>query len=254
MSKLIIVGYNQDIKWKDKIFNFNAIEHVYKDVNADIFVLPEMFSTGFCMQPKEIADRNDETLAWMKNFAQSKKAAITGSVSVEDEGKFYNRMYFVKPDGTYKKYDKRHLFSFSGEHEVYDAGNERVVVHYKGVDILLQVCYDIRFPVFARNLNDYHLTINVANWPDKRVDAWNTLLKARAIENLAYVFGLNRIGVDGNNINYKESSQCFFADGTLISEKQDDLIFAQIDLDALMAFRNKFQFLNDADDFDLKLQ
>lgn len=254
MSNLKIVGYNQDIRWKDKAFNFNNIEKIFKDVNADIFVLPEMFSTGFCMQPDEIADKNNETLIWMQGFAKAKNAAICGSVSVEEGGVFYNRMYFVKPDETFKKYDKRHLFSYSGEHKAYEAGKERVVVSYKGVNILLQVCYDVRFPVFARNLKDYDLSIYVANWPDKRVDIWKTLLKARAIENQAYAFGVNRVGTDGNNISYEESSYCFFADGNQISQRQGDLIFAEIDLEKLKIFRTKFQFLNDADGFDMKLQ
>lgn len=160
-------------------------------------------------------------------------------------------MYFVRPDGTFDKYDKRHLFSFSGENEVYNGGNERVVLEYKGIRILLQICYDLRFPVFSRNCEDYDLALYIANWPDKRVDAWNTLLKARAIENQAYVFGLNRIGTDGNGLNYSESSNCFFTDGTVISTKKDNLVSAEINLDNLKKFKEKFQFWSDADGFDI---
>lgn len=246
-----IVGLNQDIKWKDKIFNLKNIEKKFLNINADLLLLPEMFSTGFCMQPEEIADRNEEILEWMKSFAKEKNAAVSGSVSVSEDGKYYNRMYFVRPDGTFDKYDKRHLFSFSGENEVYNSGNERVVLEYKGIRILLQICYDLRFPVFSRNCEDYDLALYIANWPDKRVDAWNTLLKARAIENQAYVFGLNRIGTDGNGLNYSESSNCFFADGTVISTKKDNLVSAEINLDNLKKFKEKFQFWSDADGFDI---
>lgn len=246
-----IVGLNQDIKWKDKIFNLKNIEKKFLNINADLLLLPEMFSTGFCIQPEEIADRNEEILEWMKSFAKEKNAAVSGSVSVSEDGKYYNRMYFVRPDGTFDKYDKRHLFSFSGENEVYNGGNERVVLEYKGIRILLQICYDLRFPVFSRNCEDYDLALYIANWPDKRVDAWNTLLKARAIENQAYVFGLNRIGTDGNGLNYSESSNCFFTDGTVISTKKDNLVSAEINLDNLKKFKEKFQFWSDADGFDI---
>lgn len=253
MKCLSIKGLNFDIKWKDKLANFQAIEDFFEGVSSDIFLLPEMFSTGFSMEPDEIADRNGETLIWMKNFALKKNAAVCGSASVEENGKFYNRMFFVKPDGTYETYDKRHLFSFSGEDKVYTPGNKRIVIEYKGVKILLQVCYDLRFPVFARNRGDYDLALYVANWPDKRVEAWEHLLKARAIENQAYVFGLNRIGVDGNNLNYKESSHCFFADGSEVSVKEGNIISTEIDLEKVKDFRSHFTFLNDRDEFEINI-
>ena len=246
-----IIGLSQNIIWKEKHENFLLIEEKFKDLEADLFLLPEMFTTGFYMKAQEVADEEELALTWMKNFAKTKNAAIGGSVSVKDNGKFYNRFYFVKPDETYHQYDKRHLFSYTGEDKVYTAGMERVVVKYLGFRFLLQVCFDARFPVFARNRKDYDVILNVANWPETRVLAWETLNRARAIENQAYVFALNRTGEDGNNLKYQESSHCFFADGTDVSTKKGDLIFAELDLQKLEAFRKEFPFLNDADDFKI---
>lgn len=248
-----ITALNLDISWKNKTENFRKIKEEFEEIEADLLLLPEMFSTGFCMDAEEIADRNNETLHWMKNFAAQKKSAVCGSVSVSENGKFYNRMYFVFPDGNFEFYDKRHLFSYSGEDKIYSAGNERKIVEYKGIRFLLQVCYDLRFPVFSRNNNDYDVSLYVANWPESRVEAWKHLLKARTIENQSYVFGLNRIGRDGNNLNYEESSLCFFADGTEISKHENGLVHAEINLDELKKFREKFQFLNDRDSFNLNL-
>ena len=246
-----IIGLSQNIIWKEKHQNFLLIEEKFKNLEADIFLLPEMFSTGFCMNAEEVADGENLALNWMKNFAKTKNSAIGGSVSVEENGKFYNRFYFVKPDGTYHQYNKKHLFSYSGEDKIYTAGNERVIVEYLGFRILLQVCFDARFPVFSRNRKDYDVILNVANWPETRVLAWEILNQARAIENQAYVFALNRIGEDGNVLKYRESSHCYFADGTDVSTKKEDLIFAELDLDKLQKFREEFPFLNDADDFKL---
>lgn len=162
-------------------------------------------------------------------------------------------MFFVKPDGEITFYDKRHLFSFSGEDKVYTPGKERVIVEYKGIRFLLQVCYDLRFPVFARNNDDYDAILYVANWPEKRVGAWEHLLKARAIENLSFVFGLNRIGTDGNDLLYQESSHCFFGDGKEISQKQGNLVSAELYMEELNDFRKHFQFLNDRDSFSIQL-
>ena len=252
MDSLKIAGLNFDILWKDKNKNLIFIEEKVKNISADIIVLPEMFPTGFCMDAAEIADRNEETLHWMKGLASSKKSAVCGSGSVFENGNFYNRFYFVKPDGTFEYYDKRHLFSYSGEDKTYSSGNERVIVNFKGWRILLQVCYDLRFPVFARNNGDYDAILYVANWPETRIDAWKTLLKARAIENQCYVFGLNRIGTDGNNLNYPESSYCFFADGSVVSTVENNIVSAEFDAEKLKAFREKFQFLNDRDSFEIK--
>lgn len=248
-----IAGLNLDIIWKNKTENFNIIEKEFHKVEADLFLLPEMFSTGFCMDAAEVSDRNEESLEFLKKLSKEKNAAFCGSAPVEENGNFYNRMYFVQPEGTTDFYDKRHLFSFSGEDKVYTPGKDRIIVEYHGIRFLLQVCYDLRFPVFARNNDDYDAILYVANWPEKRVGAWEHLLKARAIENLSYVFGLNRIGMDGNNLLYQESSHCFFADGKEISQKEGNIITAELDLDELRDFRNHFQFLNDRDHFSIDL-
>lgn len=248
-----ITGLNLDIIWKNKEANFQLIEKELQNQEADIFLLPEMFSTGFCMDASEVSDRNEESLEFLKKMSREKNAAFCGSAPVEDQGKFYNRMYFVQPDSQVDYYDKRHLFSFSGEDKVYTPGKERVIVNYKGFRILLQVCYDLRFPVFARNNDDYDAVLYVANWPEKRVGAWEHLLKARAIENLSFVFGLNRIGTDGNNLLYQESSHCFFADGKEISQKQGNIVSAELNIEELKDFRNHFQFLNDRDSFSIEL-
>lgn len=249
---MIVKGLNFDIQWKNKSKNFELIEKQLQNEEADLFILPEMFSTGFSMEPNEIADRNDEALTFLKNISTQKNAAFCGSVSIEEKGNFYNRMYFVEPNSNVQKYDKRHLFSFSGEDKVYKKGDERVIVNYKGVRFLLQICYDLRFPVFSRNINDYDAIIYVANWPEKRVFAWEHLLQARAIENLAYVFGINRIGVDGNELNYLPSSHFFFADGSEISKLNGNVLSAEINLEELKKFRQHFSFLNDRDDFRIE--
>jgi len=251
MSTLKIAGLNLDIVWKNKEQNFNKIEKEFLDIEADIFLLPEMFSTGFCMEADDVADRNEETLTWMKSFAKSKNSAVAGSASVEENGKFYNRFYFVFPDGSFKYYAKRHLFSYSGEDKIYTAGTERKIIEYKGFRIILQVCFDLRFPVFSRNQNDYDAILYVANWPKSRVEAWKSLLKARSIENQAYLFGLNRIGTDGYNLEYEESSLVYFPDGREIFERKNNLIIAEWNLDELKGFRSKFPFLNERDEFEI---
>lgn len=251
MSSLKITGLQYDIVWKDKKQNFVHIEKMLASEVADLFLLPEMFPTGFCMDVEEIADAEGEVLEWMKSFAAAKRAAVAGSVSVMDGGLFFNRFYFVEPSGAVHYYNKRHLFSYSGEEIVYAPGSERVIIEYKGLRILLQVCYDLRFPVFSRNSGDYDLALYVANWPVQRIEAWYTLLKARAIENQTYVFGLNRTGKDGNGLVYEESSECYFPDGSRVSISAEHLVKADVSMESLMEFRRRFRFLDDADDFRL---
>ncbi|QOW11251.1 amidohydrolase [Kaistella flava (ex Peng et al. 2021)] len=252
MNDLRVSGLNLNITWKNKSENFNQIEFAFTEIAADLFILPEMFSTGFYMKPEEIADRNEETLEWMKKFAKEKNTVVCGSASVCEGEHFLNRFYFVEPNGDYSFYDKRHLFSYSGEDKKYSPGKERVIVNYKGWRILLQVCYDLRFPIFSRNNGDYDAILYVANWPKSRIDAWQTLLKARAIENQAYVFGLNRIGIDGNDLEYPESSYCYFADGTETSSTNNNIVSAVFEAEKLEKFRTKFPFLSDRDEFELK--
>ena len=251
MEDLKIAAPNLDVVWKNKQQNFRNIEEKFAAVRADILVLPEMFSTGFYMQAEEIADQKEETLTWMRSFAKEKNIAVCGSASVKENKRFVNRFYFVEPSGEYQYYDKRHLFSYSGEEKTYSPGKERVIVNYKGWRILLQVCYDLRFPVFSRNNGDYDAIFYVANWPSTRIDAWKTLLKARAIENQAYVIGINRIGIDGNNLEYPESSYGFFADGKEISTVENGIFFANLNLENLAKTRAKFPFLSDRDQFEI---
>lgn len=252
MTLLPIKALNLDIKWKDKNINFHQIKKLLENEDADLFLLPEMFSTGFCMDADEIADQNNESLKWLKEISREKNAAFCGSVSVKENGKFYNRMYFVKPDGEFTYYDKHHLFSYSGEDKIYAKGESRKIVNYKGFRILLQVCYDLRFPVFSRNKNDFDLILYVANWPESRISAWKSLLKARAIENQSFVFGLNRIGTDGNNLVYPESTYCFDAEGNMISTVSGQIVSAELNLNKLQKYRERFPFLKDADDFEIK--
>ena len=245
-----------DIKWCSPAENIAKAEKLILDAEkSDIYILPEMFSTGFCMEPEKIAESvGGDAFTFMMLMAKRMDAAIVGSVAVCDNGSYYNRMYFCKPDGTFESYDKHHLFTFSGEDKVYSPGRERVVVEFRGVRILLLVCYDLRFPVFARNRNDYDMIICVANWPRVRRYPWCTLAKARAIENLCYVAAVNRGGVDEWG-DYSGDTMLIDPYGQPIAECKEgveDVVTASIDLDVINNFRNKFPALNDADDFILK--
>lgn len=241
----------RDIEWAKPSVNINrADEAIDRNPGSDIYVLPEMFSTGFCTNPEGIAESdNSETLQWLKRKAAAIDAAIAGSVAVTKDGKFYNRFYFVKPDGSVTHYDKKHLFTYGGEHKRFTAGNERVVVEFRGVRILLEICYDLRFPVWARNRGDYDMIIYVASWPTPRVSAWSALLVARAIENQCYVAGVNRVGNDPA-CQYCGGSVVIDPYGKTIATCTDNLeceSTATIDIEALQAFRAKFPVLNDAD-------
>jgi predicted amidohydrolase len=241
----------RDIEWANPSVNINrADEAIDRNPGSDIYVLPEMFSTGFCTNPEGIAESdNSETLQWLKRKAAAIDAAIAGSVAVTKDGKFYNRFYFVKPDGSVTHYDKKHLFTYGGEHKRFTAGNERVVVEFRGVRILLEICYDLRFPVWARNRGDYDMIIYVASWPTPRVSAWSALLVARAIENQCYVAGVNRVGNDPA-CQYCGGSVVIDPYGKTIAACTDNLeceATATIDIEALQAFRAKFPVLNDAD-------
>lgn len=249
---LKVSGLSFNVGWKAKDLNLEQLSQRLPEATGDIILLPEMFPTGFCIE-ENIAEKNGSTLQWMKVEAQKLDKMLGGSVAVYENGHAYNRFYFVLPDGNNYQYDKRHLFSYAGEEKVFSPGTEKIIVEVKGWKILLQVCYDLRFPVFARNTERYDAIFYVANWPEKRIDAWNTLLKARAIENQCYVFGLNRTGVDGNGFNYPESTHCFFADGSEVSVKENDWISATFHDEKLAKFRERFPFLADADDFQLKL-
>ena len=241
----------RDIEWANPSVNINRADEVIdRNPGSDIYVLPEMFSTGFCTNPEGIAESdNSETLQWLKRKAAAIDAAIAGSVAVTKDGKFYNRFYFVKPDGSVTHYDKKHLFTYGGEHKRFTAGNERVVVEFRGVRILLEICYALRFPVWARNRGAYDMILYVASWPTPRVSAWSALLVARAIENQCYVAGVNRVGNDPA-CQYCGGSVVIDPYGKTIAACTDNLeceATATIDIEALEAFRAKFPVLNDAD-------
>jgi len=230
--------------------HFSNLLSQYASDEKDIFILPEMFSTGFTMNTG-VAEKRIEgefpSVTWMKKQAAQLNAAIVGSVAVSEDDGSYNRLFFVRPNGEVSQYNKRHLFSFAGEHEVYRAGQEQCLVSWRGWNILLNICYDLRFPIWTRNevINrspKYDLLIYVANWPSVRAEVWKTLLRARAIENVSYVIGVNRIGEDGNGHMYS-------GDSAIINFRGESV--ETLSLEELQTFRAKFPALEDADSFTL---
>ena len=249
-----IVIVQHDITWASPDTNRQHLEEVLATApQADLFVLAEMWPTGFAAEPKDIAERDSASLVWMQRMAKKHDAAIAGSIAVEENGNFYNRLYFVKPDGNVQYYDKHHLFSYAGEDKRYTCGNRRVVVEWRGVRFMLAVCYDLRFPVWSRNRDDYDALLYVASWPSSRIEAWSTLLKARAIENQSYVIGVNRVGKDPN-CEYAGASALIDPYGRPIAKcdnNKECLTKATLDMEALQAFRKKFPVLRDRDEFKL---
>ncbi|MFM2196030.1 MAG: hypothetical protein RL092_1630 [Bacteroidota bacterium] len=230
--------------------HFSNLLSQYASDEKDIFILPEMFSTGFTMNTG-VAEKRIEgefpSVTWMKKQAAQLNAAVVGSVAVSEDDGSYNRLFFVRPNGEVSQYNKRHLFSFAGEHEVYRAGQEQCLVSWRGWNILLNICYDLRFPIWTRNeiINrspKYDLLIYVANWPSVRAEVWKTLLRARAIENVSYVIGVNRIGEDGNGHMYS-------GDSAIINFRGESV--ETLSLEELQTFRAKFPALEDADSFTL---
>ena len=222
---------------------------------VDLIVLPEMFSSGFTMNPKVVAETmQGETILWLQHLAKAKNCAITGSLVIEENGNYYNRLVFVFPNGDIKLYDKRHLFTLAGEHKSYTAGIDKLIVEYKGFRICPLVCYDLRFPVFSRNEENYDVLLYVANWPKPRVNAWDILLKARAVENMCYTIGVNRIGSDHNKHNYVGHSQVvdFLGDYILEPQEADAVFIVELNKAKLIETRNKLAFLNDRDKFILQ--
>lgn len=242
----------QDIVWANPAANISLADTaIQKAGPCDLYVLPEMWSTGFATQPEGIAENdNSNSLRWMQDKANEMNAAIAGSIAVQDSHDltYRNRFYFVRPGEQPVFYDKHHLFTYGGEHHRYTAGQERIVVEWRGVRFLLQVCYDLRFPIWARNREDYDAAIYVASWPTPRVEAWRTLLKARAIENQCYILGVNRVGND---------PACQYCGGTAFidpygqatecPDNEATHITAEIDMDRLHNFRLKFPVLKDRD-------
>jgi predicted amidohydrolase len=221
---------------------------------VDLIVLPEMFSSGFTMQPKAVAEQMEgDTLSWLHHLAKAKDCAITGSLVIEENGKYYNRLVFVTPDGGIKTYDKRHLFTLAGEDKVYTAGTEKVIIEYKGFKICPLICYDLRFPAFSRNKEAYDILLYVANWPKARVHAWDILLKARAVENMCYTVGVNRIGTDHNQLDYIGHSQVVDYLGNYVLEPQesDGVYIITLDKPKMLETREKLAFLEDQDAYQI---
>ena len=251
-----IAIFQTKLAWENPQTNRNFIEEYFlnEDEPFDLFILPEMFTTGFTMNPLAIAETMEgETMSWLKHLAKQKTCAITGSLVIKENENFYNRMVFIFPAGEVEFYNKRHLFTLAGEEKVYTKGTEKVIVNYNNWNICLQICYDLRFPVFARNVENYDLLLYVANWPETRIAAWDILLKARAVENMCYTIGVNRIGEDANNLVYPGHSQVvdFMGNQILNCESELGIFVCELDKKHQTEIRKKLNFLNDKDDFSL---
>lgn len=222
---------------------------------TDLIVLPEMFSTGFSMSPAGLAEEMDgKTMKWMNEQAQKFDCVVTGSLIISEDGKFFNRLIWMRPDGSYDYYDKRHLFSLAGEDNFYTAGTRKLIVELNGWKICPMICYDLRFPVWQRNTGEhYDMLLLVANWPEKRSLHWRTLIPARAVENQAYVVAVNRVGHDGNEIYHSGDSMCIDPNGKVVYYKpnDEDLYTFSINLEEVGKARTSHPFLNDSDSFTL---
>lgn len=266
MSTLTITGIQTQLHWENPAANLNMLEEKINSISSktEIVILPEMFSTGFSMKPGELAETvNGETVNWMKRIAAAKKIILTGSVIIEENGKFFNRLLWVLPNGQYGVYDKRHLFAYAGEDEKYTPGTKRLIASVKGWKINLLICYDLRFPVWARQTPpiqmerglggevEYDVLIYVANWPERRIHAWKTLLQARAIENQCFTIGVNCVGKDGNDIYYSGSSMVVDPMGEVLYQKENDEDIFTITLhkQKLDEIRSKLPFWKDGDSF-----
>ena len=256
-EQLNVCIVQSELDWEQPDQNRNRFENWLDQLPADtdLVILPEMFTSGFSMNAADLAEPMDgPTVHWMVQMAADHRTAICGSLIIEEAGHYYNRLIFVEAGGEYHTYDKRHTFTLAGEHEVYRAGNQRLIIDYKGWKICPLICYDLRFPVWARNNEGYDLLIYTANWPDKRVSAWDALLKARAIENMSYCIGVNRVGQDGNGHLYTGHSAVYDALGAQISAHQEEgewLESVRLSKPDLVEVRTRLQFLEDQDSFSL---
>ncbi|HEV8505414.1 MAG TPA: amidohydrolase [Chitinophagaceae bacterium] len=264
MSTLTITGIQSSLHWEDRKANLRMFEEKIFSISqpTEIIVLPEMFSTGFSMQPEKLAETMEgETVQWMKRIAEKKKIILTGSVIIDEGGNYFNRLVWILPNGHVGHYDKRHLFAYGDEDQHYTPGEKRLIASVNGWKINLLVCYDLRFPVWSRQSPpslgkvekglEYDVLIYVANWPERRVHAWTTLLRARAIENQCYVIGVNRTGDDGKKIHYTGESMAVDPMGELLYHKKDeeDIFTVTLDKSQLDKAREKFPFWKDADNF-----
>ena len=250
MTNLRVSLVQTDLVWEDPTANCAALEEKLSDLagKTDVIVLPEMFATGFSMTPHGAEIGRGPVLQWMQIQANRLGALVVGSLKVKQQNDFFNRLYAVHPDGTFTSYDKRHLFRMGGEHEFYQSGDQQVIVSYKGWNIALFVCYDLRFPVWSRNVGlAYDAAIYVANWPQKRVLHWSTLLQARAIENQCFVVGVNRIGTDGNNLVYSGASAIYdgLGETKLLMNDQENTSTVTLSYESMQNWRLSLPFLKD---------
>ena len=258
-NQLRIVGIQANLFWENSTKNLAFFEAQINNLQeqTDLVILPEMFTTGFTMSPEKVAEKMDGiSVTWMLKMAVEKKIAITGSLVILENEKYFNRLVFVHPSGKVETYDKRHSFTLAGEDKVYTSGVEKLIITYKGWRICPLICYDLRFPVWARNTDNYDLLIFMANWPVTRIEAWNTLLKARAIENMTYVIGINRTGKDANNYEYSGSSQIVNYLGEEIAslpKNQIGVVSGILSKKNQEKIRGKLGFLNDRDSFSVKV-
>jgi predicted amidohydrolase len=263
MSTLTVSTIQTKLYWEDKAANLEMLEGKISSLkgNTELVLLPEMFSTGFSMNTRSLAETMEGfSIEWMKRISKENKIILSGSVIIRENEKYYNRLIWMLPDGSFGTYDKRHLFAYSGEHDHYTPGNKRLITSVKGWKINVQVCYDLRFPVWSRQSPvtdkdagsaEFDLLIYVANWPEKRNHAWKTLLCARAIENQCYVVGVNRVGTDGNDINYSGNSLIIDPLGSVLYHMADeeDIFTITLEKDKLEEVRTRFPFLKDGDGF-----
>ncbi len=261
MNDFTISLVQSHLHWHDPEANRQALGDMLNSVLpatglTDLIVLPEMFTTGFSMAAAAQAEPADgPTLAWLREQAARYDAVVTGSMLLQEGGHYYNRLLWVRPDGTFSHYNKRHLFRMAGEHEVYQAGTSRLLEEWRGWRILPLICYDLRFPVWSRNspAAPYDLLLYVANWPQPRIDAWKALLRARAIENVAYTAGVNRLGTDGNGHEYPGQSALFDMRGDYLAQagNMQTVLTRTLRADALQEFRQRLPALLDADEFSV---
>ena len=261
MSTLSFSIIQTNLFWEDKGANLTHLEQKIMGIESytEIIVLPEMFSTGFSMQPEIHAETMDgPTIDWMRRLSETKKVIITGSLIIKEEDKFYNRLIWMLPNGELGYYDKRHLFAFAGEDQHYTAGNKRLIASVKGWKINLQICYDLRFPVWARQTkgteSEYDVLLYVANWPEKRNHAWKTLLTARAIENQCVTIGVNRVGLDGNNNAHSGDSLIVGPLGEVLYHcaYEEDIFTITLQKEEITNARSQFPFWKDADFFHIQ--
>ncbi|WP_418511154.1 amidohydrolase [Corallibacter sp.] len=257
-DQLKVAFIQAELFWENPIENRAYFENKIAQLpnEVDVVLLPEMFTTGFTMNAKSVAETmNGDTVSWMKTIAKTHNIALAGSLVIEEDACYYNRLLFVKPDETLEVYDKRHTFTLAGEDKVYTSGTKKQIVTYKGWKLCLMVCYDLRFPVWARNTDDYDVLIYVANWPKPRIAAWDALLKARAIENMCYVIGVNRVGYDEKQNEYCGHSAVYDVLGTSITALRPNKAYTEtviLERNHINFYRNKLKFLQDRDLFTLE--